>query len=161
MFAFCFDSSQLVLHFYDSAPSELNGARFRPRNKYQIGWRLLPCFWDEFAVLQEAVKPCEKLVISGMGNVRSVPAIKSAPLIKGEVGGSSPPLSTVHFRWVSGRCPKISTHNPIHTYLTSPHERRSDSRRGEIFSSRRQNHLTGGGLLNLPALLVLTTFHLF
>ena len=57
--------------------------------------------------------------------------------------------------------PKISTLNPIHAYLTSPHEGRSDSGRGEIFSSRRQNHLTGGGLLIHPDLFARTYFRLF
>ena len=82
-------------------------------------------------------------------------------------------------------CPKTSTHNPTHTYLTSPHQRRSNSQRGEIFSLRRENHFepkritkpaprnrlfwrsstpllkTGGGLLIHPALFVLTSIHLF
>ena len=45
------------------------------------------------------------------------------------------------FSRLLGVAPKTSTHNPTHTYLTSPHQRRSDSQRGEIFSLGRQNHL--------------------
>jgi hypothetical protein len=61
-------------------------------------------------------------------------------LIKGEVGGSRRrrPLLLSE---VTKRCPKTSTHNLTHTCLTSPHQRRIDSQRGEIFSLRRQNHL--------------------
>ena len=71
------------------------------------------------------------------------------------------PVPPFIFGRLAAFVPKISTLNPIHAYLTSPHEGRSDSRRGEIFSSLRQNHLTGGGLLIFPALFVHTTLHLF
>jgi hypothetical protein len=38
------------------------------------------------------------------------------------------------FSKLPGVVPKTSTHNPTDTYLTSPHQRRSHSQRGEIFS---------------------------
>src|SRR6266550_1000260 len=54
-----------------------------------------------------------------------------------EIAGSSP----VAHSMLPDVAPKSSTHNPTHTYLRSPRERRGDSWRGEIFYSCRRNHL--------------------
>ena len=42
------------------------------------------------------------------------------------------------FSRLPGVVPKISTHNPTHTYLTSLHQLRGDSQRRQIFPLRRQ-----------------------
>jgi hypothetical protein len=76
-------------------------------------------------------------------------------LIKGEVGGSSQPRPGIYFSRLMGVVPRTSAHNPTHTYLTTPHLRRGDSQRGEIFSLRRQNHLEANHQIGSEAQIVL------